>query len=627
MLMFSQIALAGYLSPLLHQGLITAATHQRLTEKYQSGNLYITHVVTDLIQQQHYLLALDALDDFVVQAKSHFGQDYLHPTALSPEQLNQWLNTLHNKINVLQILRRFEDSLVLVSSLIEAGYSDVETIGLQASVNKSLGFTRKECDKTRSTAFLSRALDGYLSVYSRDPKQYYVWHGLNAATLLYILDETDESNKLCLQLQKIVAERNNDSYWHLACQAELSLLCFLLSPAEHQLADTAISNYRLLVQHSDNHLFYRSVIRNLSLLEQKLQADDGLALLNKIITLFPEIQFFTLINDTQRLLKDEARKSPSTKTEMHLATTPSETNGLAIMTLLPSLTSLNVMLPFPWQQYRKHIKMAKKALEAWDSVLANEATGKVKLYVLSQRPMLINSVMFAYLQQCLTKLNGWLCEQYPQHRCTHIVADEQSTPATTLFSQCFLDTKPEENKYRIKTALFADILNFSQIEDSQIEMFFSHVWLPVSRILDSFSDNIDGREAWGDGLHIMFNSPDAAIQCSQKIMAFFSAQNLNQQWHKWALPEKIEIRIGLETAPVIEIIEPIENKKSYSGNFITRAARIEPITAPGKIYCGLGTYLLTLKNNQQPIQFNYLGLLPLSKNHGNEHLFEVKPHI
>ncbi|NJL47298.1 MAG: hypothetical protein HC929_07145 [Leptolyngbyaceae cyanobacterium SM2_5_2] len=56
----------------------------------------------------------------------------------------------------------------------------------------------------------------------------------------------------------------------------------------------------------------------------------------------------------------------------------------------------------------------------------------------------------------------------------------------------------------------------------------------------------------------------------------------NTDWQRYGLPADMNLRIALHAGPVYRNVDPITGQVNYIGNHVNHAARIEPITPPGR---------------------------------------------
>jgi class 3 adenylate cyclase len=62
---------------------------------------------------------------------------------------------------------------------------------------------------------------------------------------------------------------------------------------------------------------------------------------------------------------------------------------------------------------------------------------------------------------------------------------------------------------------------------------------------------------------------------------------------------------------------------TYTGSHVSRAARIEPITPPGQVYCSQEFAAVSEAENMQEFRCVYVGQTPLAKGFGTFATFRV----
>ena len=230
--------------------------------------------------------------------------------------------------------------------------------------------------------------------------------------------------------------------------------------------------------------------------------------------------------------------------------------------------------------------------------------------------------MFAYLFDCMRHFTRWQSTQYEPRLLSQ--RTDQIFENQVSFVEKMTTHVPgrADDNHHVRTAFFSDVLGFGSFNELEVKLFFELVLPPIATILDNYAQFIEQREGWGDAINLVFNDPEAAVQCGLEILELLKHSEQHNTWASKGLNRKIEMRIALETAPLLSVFDPIEKKMVYTGNFMTRAARIEPIAEPNTLYCGLGTFLFC-NQQMQDVEFNYLGILALSKKYGGESIFSI----
>ena len=175
-------------------------------------------------------------------------------------------------------------------------------------------------------------------------------------------------------------------------------------------------------------------------------------------------------------------------------------------------------------------------------------------------------------------------------------------------------------KRQIKTMLFADMVGFSKLEEHNAPSFFVHFLGEIAKVIGASPDKPEFWNTWGDGLFIVFN--DVLAACSFALRLRDAV--VEKDWEKSGLPEGINIRIGMHTGPVFPALDPIINRQNFFGSHVNRAARIEPITAPGCVYISEQTASMLAAVNNEDYACDYLGKLALAKGFGNSRIYRLR---
>lgn len=172
----------------------------------------------------------------------------------------------------------------------------------------------------------------------------------------------------------------------------------------------------------------------------------------------------------------------------------------------------------------------------------------------------------------------------------------------------------------VRTMLFADMVGYSRLSEEDTPSFLAHFLGAIADIVAQFAVPPDFVNTWGDGLFIVFNDVadgakfalqlrDAVAQCD---------------WPARGLPQGTSIRIGMHTGPVFHAFDRLIGRDNYFGSHVNRAARIEPIVAPGAIYVSAELAFILAAQGLREFATDYLGNVPLAKGHGNAILYRLR---
>jgi class 3 adenylate cyclase len=80
----------------------------------------------------------------------------------------------------------------------------------------------------------------------------------------------------------------------------------------------------------------------------------------------------------------------------------------------------------------------------------------------------------------------------------------------------------------------------------------------------------------------------------------------------------------MHTGPVFPAVDPVIEIRNFFGSHVNRAARIEPVTAPGAVYVSEQTAAVLAAANQHRFACDYLGATQLAKNYNISALYRLR---
>jgi class 3 adenylate cyclase/tetratricopeptide (TPR) repeat protein len=171
----------------------------------------------------------------------------------------------------------------------------------------------------------------------------------------------------------------------------------------------------------------------------------------------------------------------------------------------------------------------------------------------------------------------------------------------------------------IRTMLFADVVGFSKLDEAQTERFMVLFQAGIVELMAKSPHKPVFSNTWGDGLFFVFDDVVNGAGFALSLCEMVSVMD----WTSHELPEHLDIRISLHAGPVFKLRDPILQKDNYFGVHVARAARIEPITTPGRVYASaqVAAMLAVVANN---LQCEYVGNISLSKKYGNSAIYDLR---
>jgi class 3 adenylate cyclase len=172
----------------------------------------------------------------------------------------------------------------------------------------------------------------------------------------------------------------------------------------------------------------------------------------------------------------------------------------------------------------------------------------------------------------------------------------------------------------VRTMLFADMVGFSRLAEEDTPAFMAHFVGAIAAIVAHSPRQPLFVNTWGDGLYMVFaevvDGAEFALDLRDAVRA--------TDWPRHGLPAGTGIRIGMHTGPVFRAPDPLIGRDNYFGSHVVRAARIEPIVAPGAVYVSAMMAYALEASGAGSLRADFRGTLPLAKGYGTDVLYRLR---
>jgi len=212
--------------------------------------------------------------------------------------------------------------------------------------------------------------------------------------------------------------------------------------------------------------------------------------------------------------------------------------------------------------------------------------------------------------------------------CIDICALRHAAPATLSPQQTQSEPAPAPSaqlranalRREVRTMLFADMVGYSRLSEEDTPSFLAHFLGAIADIVAQAEAPPEFVNTWGDGLFMVFN--DVAVGASFALQLRDAVARCD--WTERGLPPGTNIRIGMHTGPVFRAFDRLIARQNYFGSHVIRAARIEPVVAPGAIYVSAELAFILAARGSPDFATDYLGTVPLAKGHGAGILYRLR---
>jgi class 3 adenylate cyclase len=172
----------------------------------------------------------------------------------------------------------------------------------------------------------------------------------------------------------------------------------------------------------------------------------------------------------------------------------------------------------------------------------------------------------------------------------------------------------------VRTMLFADMVGYSRLAEEDTPSFLAHFLGAIADIVAQSAVPPRFVNTWGDGLFMVFDDVSVGVRFALQLRDAVASCD----WPARGLPRGTNIRIGMHTGPVFHAFDRLIGRENYFGSHVVRAARIEPVVAPGAIYVSAELAFTLAARGAREFATDYLGTVALAKGHGNGVLYRLR---
>lgn len=520
-----------------------------------------------------------------------------------------------------------------------------------------LGRTYKDqwCASPEKEHYLRQAFDCYNRAFEVPPADSYP--GINAATIAFLLKETDKANQIARTVLEI-CQKQPDDYWKHATVAEA-----LVVLGNEKAAKDA---YRAAVAaESDNLRAFSSTRKQARVLSRQLygRADvfDECFPIPKLVVFSghmidaPDRRSPRFPPSKEAEIKDLLEKQlAAMNAGIGFASAASGSDILFLEAMLARGGTIHLVLPWPAEEFVK-TSVAVAGDGTWEERFHKVLDRAASIRILGELYMPGSATGFEYCNLAMTGLarlfarsldleitplavwdgyagapggTGSFVRYWRTHRVPVKVIPIATKPPSMLTSSETFETDAAgdddefeawvraSGRQEIKAIMFADVVGYSKLPETVIPKYVAQFNQRVSRLIADSSAAPINVNTWGDGLFFVFNGVEDAGRFALDLRDLVLGTN----WVELGLPRQLSIRIGVHAGPVYVNFDPVVRQISFTGAHVSRAARIEPITHEGEVFTSEEFAALAAAEQSKGFTCDLVGTTALAKSYG---LFRV----
>ncbi len=555
--------------------------------------------------------------------------DFASLEQLKKEERDIYINLCQKQALALAQSGAAVDAGILLSKLIDLGVNDAETKGLLGRTYKDMslqntGKVRRDKNKA-AFAIYHRAFQEAKGNNDDDASYY---NGINAATLAFLGDDRQRAEHIAIEVERICqrevkrlsADNCEIPFWLDATLGEVALLAgdFELATDYYtRAAEKTAGDFRSLGSMLKQ---VKLILRKAGQVETLL--DDCFQL--PAVCIFSSLESEPLADET--LLRAFFQEQLETnRGRIAYSSGISHAEIVFLEEVLRQGGEINIVLPVDKKNIIEHCFAAGDSeLEERFMELCEQAA---TIRALDQ----YHEGKFAHsLKFCLLYIQGTAMARVEQME-TRLLDLSKHSALEALVESGEVDRENGTLSHTISLEgvnhslflpmLFADVKGYSKLTERELVNFATVFLAKVARITDKYGSNLLSKQTIGDGLFIVFKNLTTAVHFAIDLQVMVAYE----KWEEHGLPDDLTIRISLDAGPCYTFSDPVEKQRGFCGNYVIRAARMEPITPPGHIYASDTFVALCRVTNVEGIHFDYAGSVSLPKNYGVIPAYHVRP--
>lgn len=580
---------------------------------------------------------------------------------LAYDVANQGLQHFPSSVRLRQLLGlalarsgASDESRTILTQLYTEGHKDEETLGLLARSYKVMA---EAAVGPQKRLYFQRAKSLYEKAYE---KTHGYWSGINLATLALLLGEREHASNLARRVKKICSEdlkrikkTGGDPYWLLATLGETALILEDSAEAEEWYSRAAEIGRKRYGDLNSSRRNARLLMAYLSLHSSRIESCFQV----------PSVVVFsghTLDESERRVPRFPVDLEPCICDEIGkrldeldagfgYSSAACGSDILFLEAMLEREGEIHVVLPYEKDRFiEANVDREPSWKARFERILKNAA----EVVIASGNRVGGDGILFEYANRILygqarcradqleTRLKGLAVwdgepEADPGGTATAVEiwraagaeieiidsmailrrSSREATGHAYSVRRIVSDVTPAPADQgfvsEIRALLFADVVNFGKLSETEITLFVHHFLGLVAKLVKELSPAPLMKNTWGDGLYFVF--PD--VRSAGRFALELRDRVKTTQWSEKGLRD-FELRIGLHAGPVYACIDPVTEKRNYIGAHVGRAARIEPITPPGNVYASQSFAALAAAEKGLEFKCDYVGQTLLAKQYG-----------
>lgn len=505
---------------------------------------------------------------------------------------------------------------------------------------------------------LRQSFDSYTRAFEIQPPDFYP--GINAATVAFLLKETDKATVLAKKVLEI-SRAQPDDYWKSATVAEALVILGDLEGAKQAYRTAATANRDLHALSStrrqarvlSRHICGRTDFFDECFPIPKLVIFSGhmIDAPDRRVPRFPP----EMENTVKQLLDKELE---SMNAGIGFGSAACGSDILFHEVMLARGGAIHIVLPWPAEEFVKtSVNLDGKGIwnKRFEAVLERAASVRVlgQLYMPGSETgfeycnLAVNGLGRVFARSLdleVTPMAVWdglagapggtgsFVRYWRSHRIPVKIIPIASQTQSSLVDPQIPTLRAKDSgdqfetwvrassRQEIKAIMFADVVGYSRLPETAIPKYVANFNQRVSRLIAESASSPVNVNTWGDGLFFVFSNVEDAGRFGLDLRDLVMKTN----WIDLGLPTNLTIRIAVHAGPVYVNFDPVVRQMTFTGAHVSRAARIEPITHEGEVFASEEFAALAAADQAKGFTCDLVGTTALAKSYGLFRIYSLE---
>jgi class 3 adenylate cyclase len=208
--------------------------------------------------------------------------------------------------------------------------------------------------------------------------------------------------------------------------------------------------------------------------------------------------------------------------------------------------------------------------------------------------------------------------------------ENKPTPVASPSNPLPTDGPGQGTGRQARALLFGDIKGYSKLSEDLVPKCVELVMWGLREVIKDMNKGQDPKNleelsiqswnTWGDAVYVVARTAKIGAECAMRMRKFIK----DQDFERHGLPKDMTMRFGMHYGPVFPTNDPVHGTPTWFGSHVSKAARIEPVTALGEVFVSEPFACVLAVEASQEFACDYVGCMDAAKGYGAFRMFKLR---